>query len=114
MTENQVIYEVPLGRVLSVAPGLPTTDLARTIEHYRLLGFVFDVPGSEPAADASFAIAERDGIELHFAVERDHDPDRDWRAPWSGQTPLDVARDQRQGPVVAWLIEAGAREDGPG
>ncbi len=76
MTENRKNYEVPLGRVLRVAPGLPTTDMARTIEHYRGLGFVFRAAGSESAADAGFTIAERDGIELHFAVKRDHDPAR--------------------------------------
>jgi uncharacterized protein len=81
---------VPLGRLLSVAPGLPTTDMARTAEHYRRLGFTFAAPGSpsltdpDPAtadadsgiADADFAIATRDGIELHFALKRDHDPAR--------------------------------------
>lgn len=35
--------------------------------------------------------------------------DRDWPAPWSGQTPLDAASDQHHRDVVAWLVEAGAR-----
>jgi hypothetical protein len=35
--------------------------------------------------------------------------DISWRAPWSGQTPLDAARDTRQRAVVAWLTESGAR-----
>ena len=74
---DQKTSEVPLGRVLGVAPGLLTTDMARTVEHYRGLGFVFRVrSGSAPAAEAGFAIAERDGIELHFAVKRDHEPAR--------------------------------------
>jgi hypothetical protein len=30
------------------------------------------------------------------------------RAPWSGQTPPDAARDSRQRAVVAWLTESGA------
>jgi uncharacterized protein len=34
--------------------------------------------------------------------------DINWRAPWSGQTPLDTARDARQRAVVAWLTESGA------
>jgi uncharacterized protein len=74
VTENRKTFEVPLGRILSVAPGLPTTDMARTVEHYRRLGFTFTAPGSDSVAGADFAIAERDGIELHFAVNRDHDP----------------------------------------
>ncbi len=76
MTESPKIFEVPMGRVLSVAPGLPTTDMARTVEHYRRLGFVFHASGSDSVAEATFAIAERDGIELHFAVKGDHDPAR--------------------------------------
>jgi uncharacterized protein len=83
---------VPLGRLLKVAPGLPTTDMARAVEHYRRLGFTFAArgssstaapgssstaaPGSSSIADADFAIATRDGIELHFALKRDHDPAR--------------------------------------
>jgi uncharacterized protein len=74
VTESRKTFEVPLGRILSVAPGLPTTDMARTVEHYRRLGFTFTAPGSDPVANAGFAIAERDGIELHFAVNQDHDP----------------------------------------
>jgi hypothetical protein len=50
--------------------------MARTIEHYRRLGFVFSAPESEPIANPTFAIARREGIELHFAVKRDHDPAR--------------------------------------
>jgi uncharacterized protein len=70
-------YEIPLGRLFSVAPGIPTTDMARTIEHYRRLGFTFTAPGSAvPPAGASFAIGERDGVALHFALKPDHDPSR--------------------------------------
>jgi uncharacterized protein len=43
-----------------------------------------------------------------------HGADRYWRAPWSGQTPLDAAQDQQHRPVIAWLIEVGASKgDGP-
>jgi uncharacterized protein len=69
-------FDLPLGRLLSVAPGLPTTDMARTVEHYRRLGFTFSAPGSAPVAGADFAMAERDGVHLHFALKRDHDPAR--------------------------------------
>jgi uncharacterized protein len=76
VAENRKSFEVPLGRIRSVAPGLPTTDMARTVEHYRRLGFTFAAPGSDSVDDAGFAIGERDGIELHFALKRDHDPGR--------------------------------------
>jgi hypothetical protein len=70
-------YDIPLGRLLRVAPGLPTTDMARTVEHYQRLGFTFSAPGAAgPPAEASFAIGERDGVSLHFALKPDHDPSR--------------------------------------
>ena len=74
---GQRAYDIPLGRLVSVAPGLPTTDMARTIDHYQRLGFTFSVPGS-PArpAKAGFAIGARDGVALHFALKPDHDPSR--------------------------------------
>jgi predicted enzyme related to lactoylglutathione lyase len=74
--DERTSYEIPLGRLLRVAPGLPTTDMARTVEHYARLGFRFSAPGAAPVADAEFAIAERDGIGLHFALKPDHDPAR--------------------------------------
>ena len=74
---SQRTYDIPLGRLFSAAPGIPTTDLARTVEHYQRLGFTFSVPGSAaPPAQASFAIGERDGVQLHFALKPDHDPSR--------------------------------------
>jgi uncharacterized protein len=76
MTDRRRAVDIPAGRCLSVAPGLPVTDMTRTVEHYRRLGFVFSAPGSPSLAAAEFAIAERDGIELHFAVKSDHDPAR--------------------------------------
>jgi uncharacterized protein len=74
MTDAHATFDVPLGRLLSVAPGVPTTDMARTVEHYGRLGFVFSSPGSPSPAGAEFAIGERDGIELHFALKPEHDP----------------------------------------
>jgi uncharacterized protein len=74
---SQRTYDVPLGRLFSVAPGLPTTDMARTVGHYQRLGFTFSAPGSAgPPGEASFAIGERDGVSLHFALKPDHDPSR--------------------------------------
>ncbi len=70
-------YEIPLGRLVSVAPGIPTTDMARTIEHYQRLGFAFSAPGAAvPPAEAGFAIGERDGVALYFTLKPDHDPGR--------------------------------------
>jgi predicted enzyme related to lactoylglutathione lyase len=74
---SQRTYDIPLGRLFSVAPGIPTTDMARTIEHYQRLGFTFSAPGSAgPPAGAGFAIGERDGVALHFVLKPDHDPSR--------------------------------------
>ncbi len=39
--------------------------------------------------------------------------DINWRAPWSGQTPLDAARDKHQRTIVAWLTEPSARASRP-
>jgi uncharacterized protein len=80
MADNDKTFDVPAGRLLSVAPGLPTTDMARTIEHYGRLGFSFSAPGPPSLAGAGFAIGVRDGIELHFALKPDHDPAT--RATW--------------------------------
>jgi Glyoxalase/Bleomycin resistance protein/Dioxygenase superfamily len=58
-------------RCLSVAPTMPTTDMQRTVDCYERLGFsvtVFEGRG--------FAIAERDGIALHFSLSQHHDPAR--------------------------------------
>lgn len=74
MTDEQQTFDVPLGRLLSVAPGMPTADMARTVEHYGRLGFTFSAPGSESPAEAGFAIGQRDGIALHFALKPEHDP----------------------------------------
>jgi predicted enzyme related to lactoylglutathione lyase len=47
-------------RFLSLAPILPTADLARTASHYRQLGFAFRVH------DEGYGTASRDGFNLHF------------------------------------------------
>jgi hypothetical protein len=67
MTGRPETYEVPLGRLLRVAPGMPSADLVRTADHYSRLGFALTFPGPDSLADSGFAILERDGIELHFA-----------------------------------------------
>ncbi|MGA2208504.1 MAG: ankyrin repeat domain-containing protein [Acidimicrobiales bacterium] len=72
----QRTFAVPVGRLLSVAPGMPVTEMARAVEHYRRLGFSIWPADAETEPGVEFAIATRDGIELHFAVKRDHDPAR--------------------------------------
>jgi uncharacterized protein len=76
MTSTPQTSAAPRGRLLNVAPGMPTTDMARTVEHYGRLGFTFGAPGEEDPADAGFAIGEREGVALHFAVKPEHDPAR--------------------------------------
>jgi ankyrin repeat protein len=34
--------------------------------------------------------------------------DLNWAAPWSGQTPLDIAERSGRSDVVTWLLEKGA------
>ncbi len=63
-------FDVPLGRLMGVAPGLPTADMTRTVEHYQRLGFHFPLRGAE------FSIARREAVELHFALTPQHDPAR--------------------------------------
>ena len=94
MADKQRSFEVPAGRCLSVAPGLPTTDMARTVEHYRRIGFTFSAPGSASPAEAGFAIAKRDGIELHFAVKPDHDPARTATWVYIGVEDADVMSEE--------------------
>jgi len=74
MADEPKTFDVPLGRLLGVAPGMPTRDMARTVEHYGRLGFTFSAPGSPSFDSVEFAIGERDGITLHFALKPEHDP----------------------------------------
>ena len=56
------------GRCRSVAPIMPTTDIARTKAHYERLGFAVHI------YDAEFVMTKRDDIELFFSLSPDHDP----------------------------------------
>jgi uncharacterized glyoxalase superfamily protein PhnB len=58
-------------RWLSVAPGMPTTDMERTRRHYARMGFA-----ARAYEDGGFAILTRDAVELHFSLRADHDPRR--------------------------------------
>ena len=54
----------------SVAPVFSTTDVAAWLEHYRGLGFAVE------AFDATYGFAARGDVELHVALNPDHDPAR--------------------------------------
>ena len=56
-------------RWLIVAPGMPTTDMERTLRDYARMGFVARVYEED-----GFAILTREGAELHFSLNPDHDP----------------------------------------
>lgn len=58
------------GRCRSVAPIMPTTDIARTQAHYERLGFAINRYNDE------FIMTKRDDIELFFSLSPDHDPKR--------------------------------------
>jgi hypothetical protein len=53
---------------------MPTTDIARTFEHYERLGLPSSFLSAPTATAGGFAIALRDGLELHFALQQHHDP----------------------------------------
>jgi hypothetical protein len=55
------------GRCCSVAPIMPTTDIARTTAHYEHLGFTVSVHDN-------FVMTKRDDIELFFSLNLEHDP----------------------------------------
>jgi len=52
------------------APVFPTTDLARALRHYELLGFRVE------AFDGGdyYGFARRDGVEIHLTTVDHHDP----------------------------------------
>jgi hypothetical protein len=65
LTNQQRTFDLPLGRLLNVAPGMPTTDVARTVEHY--LNWPAPWDGSTPL-DAATAKHQRETV----AWLRDH------------------------------------------
>ena len=71
MSDRSATSEGARTRWLSVAPGLPTTDMARTIEVYARMGFA-----ARTYEGGEFAILTREGVELHFSLSPDHDPKR--------------------------------------
>ena len=54
--------------LIASASVLPVTDVARSIEHYRGLGFEVEQVTDE------YAIAQRDGLALHLSLMSELDP----------------------------------------
>ena len=52
----------------SIAPILPTDDLAAMQRHYELLGFTVRVH------QGGYGTASRDGLNIHFHLVSEHDP----------------------------------------
>ncbi|HEY4125154.1 MAG TPA: VOC family protein [Rhizomicrobium sp.] len=52
-----------------MAPIMPTTDIPRTVRHYRAMGFKAEIMGD-------FVMTSRDDIELFFSLNPYHDPKR--------------------------------------
>jgi hypothetical protein len=57
------------GRCISVAPIMPTTDIARTQQHYARLGFSADVIDN-------FMMTKRETSSSSSLLTREHDPKR--------------------------------------
>ena len=81
------------GRCLSVAPIMPTTDVARTKEHYERLGFVVNVIDD-------FMMTRRDDIELFFSLSPDHDPKRTASCTYVRVTDADALHAEWQAVVL--------------
>lgn len=58
-----------VGQCESVCPIMPTTDVRRSVDFYRSLGFSVDVHGD-------FVMTKRDSVELFLSLNPDHDPKR--------------------------------------
>lgn len=73
----------------------------------ELAGLLADGPSSDDLGGALWQAA-RNG---HIAAARllvEHGADVNWRAPWSDETPLDVATAAGHDEVTAWLLDNGA------
>ena len=86
------------------------------LSHYAVLGLadrVAEILGDEPvtADDLDVALwnACRAGDVVIARLLIDAGASLDWRAPWSGETPADIARSAPQEHMVAWLESRSGR-----
>ncbi|MDO9408305.1 TetR family transcriptional regulator [Patulibacter sp.] len=84
----------------SVAPVFSTTDVDRWLEHYRALGF------AARAFDETYGFASRDGIELHVALNPEHDPARTAGCAYLAVTDADAL-------AAEWAAVQGGRHVAP-
>jgi ankyrin repeat protein len=73
----------------------------------ELAELIADAPSSDDLGGALWQAASNGQLAAaKLLVE--HGADVNWRAPWSDETPLDMARTNGRGEVDAWLLENGA------
>jgi ankyrin repeat protein len=73
----------------------------------ELAELLADAPAPEDLGGALWQAA-RNGQIAAGRLLVDHGADVNWRAPWSDETPLDVARTAGHDEVAAWLVDNGA------
>jgi hypothetical protein len=73
----------------------------------ELAGLLADAPSPDDLGGALWNAARNGQLPAGRLVV-EHGADVNWRAPWSDETPLDIARAAGQDEVAAWLLENGA------
>ena len=73
----------------------------------ELAGLLADAPASDDLGGAIWGAA-RNGQLAAAQLLAAHGADVNWRAPWSGETPLDLATANGHHEVAAWLVSSGA------
>ena len=73
----------------------------------ELAELLADAPSPDDLGGALWQAARNGHISAGQLIV-EHGADVNWRAPWSDQTPLDIARAAGQDEVAAWLLDNGA------
>jgi ankyrin repeat protein len=73
----------------------------------ELAELLADAPSSDDLGGALWQAA-RNGQIAAGQLLVEHGADVNWRAPWSDETPLDIARAAGRHEVAAWLLDTGA------
>ena len=89
--ETQIWHEAALGLMPELARRFERGDV---IEPEDLSGAFWNACRGEQLVAAQFLLA--------------HGADLNWPAPWSGQTPVDIAEKAGCSEIVTWLLEQGA------